>query len=189
MKTGAMQLPARIAYLKLGTAGLETNERWEKRFAEATQRWTSTECLNGDRIAKLEDDAPPGLVKWIAVAYADWEVARGPCPEEVLEGARDCGCAGVLIDTHSKEDGRLLDWLNVDRLAALAGLARSRGLEFAVAGRLQIADWPRLSAVHPDIVGIRSAACRSGIRDGDIDASAVRTFREALQGALERATI
>jgi uncharacterized protein (UPF0264 family) len=171
-----LRLPPQIAYLKLGTAGLGTDAGWARRFGKVT-----------DRFARDEREAANGgtcdSVKWVAVAYADWVIARGPCPEEVIEGARECACAGVLIDTFSKKNGRLFDWLSVERLKSLAVLARRHGLKFALAGRLQIGDLPRLTLVGPDIVGIRSAACRAGIRTAQIDASAVRTFREALHAS------
>jgi uncharacterized protein (UPF0264 family) len=76
---------------------------------------------------------------------------------------------------------RLLDWLDGARLKSLAAQARSLELTFALAGRLQIGDLPQVLAVGPDTVGIRSAACRDGIRSNAIDAIAVREFREALR--------
>jgi uncharacterized protein (UPF0264 family) len=162
-----------IAYLKLGTAGLRNGPQWVRRLMKAKER------LNG-LARESADEGECGLVQWIAVGYADWEIARGPCPEEVVKGARDCGFAGVLIDTFSKEKRGLFDWLSVERLELLTARARSAGLELALAGRLQIDDLAAIGLVRPDIVGIRSAACRSGIRTGEIDAMAVRRFREAL---------
>ena len=76
---------------------------------------------------------------WIAVAYADWRVAEGPAPAEVLAAARSLECAGVLIDTFSKRSGSLFDWCRGDELRALAALARRQNLLFALAGRLSLA--------------------------------------------------
>jgi uncharacterized protein (UPF0264 family) len=168
------RLPQQIAYLKLGTAGLGTGGGWARRFAEVMHRIA---CDGSETASDGECDS----VKWIAVAYADWEIAGGPCPEDVIEGAQKCGCAGILIDTFSKDAGRLFDLLSVERLESMRALVRSCGLEFVLAGRLQIGDLPRLALVGPDIAGIRSAACRAGIRTGRIDTVAVRMFREALR--------
>ncbi|MGE5192910.1 MAG: (5-formylfuran-3-yl)methyl phosphate synthase, partial [Deltaproteobacteria bacterium] len=168
------RLPARIAYVKLGTAGLGSDAGWGRRLADVKRRFAAD-------WRETASDTEPDSVKWIAVGYADWESARGPCPAEVIDGAHECGCAGVLIDTFSKERGRLIDWLSIERLESLAALARSSSLEFALAGRLHVGDLPGIGAVCPDIVGIRSAACRAGIRTAEIDAAAVRSFREALQ--------
>jgi uncharacterized protein (UPF0264 family) len=165
------QLPKQLTYLKLGTAGLQSDVHWLRRLAEVKERCIDNGC---------------GPAKWIAVAYADWESACGPCPEEVVEGARDCGFAGVLIDTNSKGRGGLFNWLSIEQLESLTVVARSCGLEFALAGRLQIDDIPRIELVSPDIVGIRSAACREGIRTSEIDSAAVRRFRAALQSAIRQ---
>jgi hypothetical protein len=181
-----LRLPAQVAYLKLGTAGLGTHTGWWKRFAQVKRRFESEGHTNPGERGETASDAWPSLGTWIAVAYADWEIARGPRPEEVLEGARECGCVGILIDTFSKENGRLFDWLSIDRLVSLAAVARLHGLEFALAGRLLPGDLPQLASICPDIVGIRSAACRAGIRTGEIDASEVQTFRESLRIAASR---
>jgi uncharacterized protein (UPF0264 family) len=167
------RLPSQIGYLKLGTAGLGSRTPWARRLADVRQRF-------GGSARETASDGECGLVKWIMVGYADWKIARGPCPEDVVEGARECGCAGILIDTFSKKTGRLFDWLNIERLQSLAALARSWDLEFALAGRLQIDDLAAIGLVRPDLVGIRSAACRAGIRTGAIDAAAVRRFRAVL---------
>jgi uncharacterized protein (UPF0264 family) len=170
-----------VAYLKLGTAGLAGNAAWAQRYAAVRRRLVPD--WRGPTF-----DVKCRIAKWIAVGYADWETADGPCPEDVLEGACECGCAGVLIDTFSKTNGGLLDWLSSRRLESLAALARRHSLEFGLAGRLQIDHLPRLETVRADILGIRSAACRAGIRTGEIDATAVRSFHEALQAAWQCAT-
>src|SRR5262249_5917779 len=97
-------LPTQIAYVKLGAAGVGSDAGWERRLTQVTQRFLENEC-------DAAGDGECRAAKWIAVAYADWENTCGPCPEEVAEGARDCGFAGVLIDTHSKDGRRLFHWL------------------------------------------------------------------------------
>jgi uncharacterized protein (UPF0264 family) len=173
-KRPMLRLPVPVTYQKLGTAGLGTDANWALRFAKLKQQ-----CATDGRTTPRGREPEPE--KWIAVGYADWEEARAPCPEDVIAGARECGCAGVLIDTFSKEHGGLFNWLRPARLESVAARARRNGLEFALAGRLQVNDLPRLARVVPDIVGIRSAACRAGIRTGEIDSAAVRRFRDALQ--------
>src|SRR5262249_11170415 len=144
-----------VAFVKLGTAGLGPDAAWPERFA-AAQRIISGDRSAGRGGASLHLSGEPVSPQWIAVAYADWKRAEGPSPEDVVGGAHQCTCSGVLIDTYGKENGGLFDWLSVDRLTRLAAQARGSGLEFALAGRLQIADAARLAMVRPDIVGIRS---------------------------------
>lgn len=192
-------LVAGIDYLKLGTAGLGTGAGWPGRFA-AVQRHlqahdspplrkggtgggqlpVASVVVSRPTEPRTMTAVPPR--DWIIVAYADCQIANAPEPEDVIADAVQCGCSGVLIDTFSKGDRRLIDWLSPERLNSLAGQARSAELTFALAGRLKLADVSELCAIRPDIVGIRSAACRAGIRTAEIDPDAVRAFRDALIG-------
>ncbi len=174
------QLPPEIAFLKLGTAGLGNSRDWRARLAAVIGRFNAAMRADTRMIGETAGEWTDQRMRWIAVGYADWEVARGPRPEEVIAGAATCGCGGVLFDTCLKGDQRLVDWLSLERLVSLAAMARARGLTLALAGKVQIGDLPTLSHVHPDIVGIRSAACRGGIRNCEIDVNAVRAFRNAL---------
>lgn len=167
-----------VAWLKLGTAGLGNDREWGAQMATTFGRFSRRADVRSG--GETTDDTSNRQARWIAVGYGDCELARGPWPEEVLAQAALRGCAGVLFDTHSKGNHRLVDCLSIDRLERLAALARSQGLLFALAGKLQIGDIATLRPVQPDIIGIRSAACRGGIRMGPIDADAVRAFREAL---------
>jgi uncharacterized protein (UPF0264 family) len=174
-------LSMRIDYLKLGTAGLGNQAGWTGRLNEIRQRFEAAGCTTTDGRGETASDRRSHFGNWIAVTYADWEQADGPAPEHVIAVASECGSAGVLIDTFCKNNGGLFDCLTVDRLALLAKLARSRQLMLALAGKLKLTDIQRLLMIGPEIVGIRSAACRGGVRTGEIDAKTVRTFRQALQ--------
>lgn len=173
------RLPRGIEFLKLGTSQLPPGAVGASYFSSVQQRFE-----NAFRAAT--DSSSPhacgfaSAPSWIAVAYADFQLAQAPAPEQIAELAADCGCTGLLIDTFSKQQKRLLDWLDEDRLAALAAQGRSLGLTFALAGRLRAADLPRVLAACPDVIGIRSAACRAGDRTGPVDADALRAFRSAL---------
>ena len=168
--------------MKLGTAGQEDCAAWGASLGALLRRFeTESNQTNVAAVAESTSAVACGFApSWIAVAYADWQIARGPMPEDVIAVASEQGCSGVMIDTFSKGRLRLLDWLTGPRLHSLAAQARSLRLTFALAGRLQIGDLRQVLAVGPDTVGIRSAACRDGIRSGEIDAAAVRAFREAL---------
>ncbi len=207
------QLPLAIEFLKLGTAGLENDTAWQSAFAAVQRRindsiqshksglepiGTLPSPLAGEgpgvRGSEFSDTlltetrpdfAGSSAPSWIAVAYADWQIARGPEPEQVIAAASECNCHGVLIDTFSKGRLRLLDWLDSSRLSSVARQAHELGLTFALAGRLEIGDLPQVLSARPDIVGIRSAACRDGNRSNEICAGAVRAFRDALLGRIE----
>jgi uncharacterized protein (UPF0264 family) len=86
----------------------------------------------------------------------------------------------LLIDTFGKAAGGLFEWLGLDELMQLSVAARQAGLWFALAGRLSPNDIDSLLSIGPDVVGIRSAACRFGRREGQIDSGSVREFHRRL---------
>lgn len=152
---------AGINYCKVGLAGMggQARAEWLDRWTELRQRWR-------------------GVPAWVAVAYADWELAHAPHPDDVLEAALGSDCVGILIDTWDKSRPSPIDlswkrWVNH---------ARSRGRFVAIAGGLDERSIPRLAALEPNLFAVRGAACRGGDRNGPIDpvrvaclASAART--------------
>ena len=169
------EIPMALSYAKLGTAQLGANGQWMARWRAARQRF---------------EEAAHGNFGWIAVAYVDWQLANSMPPQAVADAAiaetempasiSPHPCVGVLLDTFTKKEGMLFDWMTLDELAALAAQLRSAGLALAVAGRLDRSALRRLIPIAPDIIAIRSAACRNSERNGEISADEVRRFREAL---------
>jgi uncharacterized protein (UPF0264 family) len=102
----------------------------------------------------------PQRVELVAVAYADWQVAVAPKPEEVIAAAADCGCSTLLIDTFDKAGAGLLDRENgATEVAGWVAAARTAGLEVALAGRLTLAEIPAVMRLAPNVVALRSAVC------------------------------
>ncbi len=125
-------------------------------------------------------DAAPAHVAWVAVAYADARAAAAPDVADVIAAAARGRCAGVLVDTHSKREGRLLDHLAPAALGQHARRVHSAGLFWAAAGRLSLADLPRLSPQPVDVVAVRSAVCIGEDRREEVEAARVARFRTAL---------
>ena len=163
-------LPAELAYAKLGLAGWARHTAWRSDWHNLRN---SLDASSGRRF------------NWIAVAYADWQDACAPPPVAVIEAAGETHCAGVLFDTFCKDGRTLLDCLRVDELAGYSSAVHSSGMMLALAGSLHRRLLPPLMQFAPDIIGIRSAACRHGERDGDVCATAVREFRDAMQRAVD----
>jgi (5-formylfuran-3-yl)methyl phosphate synthase len=170
-----------LSFTKLGLAGLSRDRNW-------ATRWQDTMSLLTDSFAKdsFAKDRPGSLHQWVAVIYADWERAAAPSPDAIVDCvlssslSTETGIAGVLVDTWSKDSGRLLDALDVEQLRGLSTAVQRSGRFFAVAGRLTSSMLPALTSVRPDIVAIRSAACRNEDRTSTIDESAVRAFRASI---------
>ncbi len=148
-------------------------------------RWTSV--LNA-----LQRDCVGQQTRWVAVVYADWQAAFAPSPLAVLalvdelRARHDISFAGLLVDTYTKTDKRLLDCLSVAELATLRDAAHERQLLFAVAGRLRMEDVAKLPPIEPDIVAIRSAACADGSRMNSVQAESVARFKAELQRCFGR---
>lgn len=147
---------AGAAGVKVGLAGAAADHpRWEDRL----RRW----------FARL----PPAVAR-VAVAYADWTLARSPQPGEVIDAASRLGCAAVLIDTFDKSGpGLLTGCCDPDAPAGWVAAARQAGLRVAVAGRLGLEGIAAAWNLEPDVVAVRSAVC-SGGRFGRVEADLVR---------------
>jgi uncharacterized protein (UPF0264 family) len=154
----------RVDFAKLGLSGADQQVDW-------VARWQK--LRGGLR----------GVDRWIAVAYADAARCGAPAVEEVVAAAVGTGCAGVLIDTWDKSRGRLVDHLAVEQLASVRTSTREAGLLLALAGRVSLADLPGLSAIGPDLVAVRSAACRDGRRELAVEADRVRELVGCLEVA------
>jgi uncharacterized protein (UPF0264 family) len=153
-----------IGFRKLGLAGAGPD--WPDRWRAVRRQ------LDADPVA--EPDSRPG---WVAVVYLDWEHARAPAPDAVIDDAAAAdGCRGVLFDTWDKA-----------RRAVLAGdvprwieRVRESGRFVALAGSLDEAAIRRLRPLAPDIFAVRGAACRGGVRGGAIDRERVARLVEAV---------
>ena len=139
-----------LTFWKLGLA--HSGTRWESEWSRLRERWRTG----------------PG---WVAVAYADWEIAGSPLPDRVLDAAIGIeGCVGILVDTWDKSRPAPVD------LSWTSWFARAResGLMTALAGRLDLDSIRRLAPLQPDVVAVRGAACFAGSRSGSIDPDRVR---------------
>lgn len=161
-------LPAELNLVKIGCARLGTTPNWR-------EDW--------HRVRRLVSQALSPATGWVAVAYADWQLALAPPPHEIVAEALSTGCRGVLFDTYAKTGRRLLDWISVGELQEIAEHLHAAGLFLALAGSLRLEDLPGLRPVPADIIAIRGAACVGGLRTDAIQESAVREFRAAMHSS------
>ena len=106
-----------VNFAKLGMAGLARDADWPKRWGDASRRLA------------------PG-VSPVAVVYADWAAVAAPEPAQVLIEAKRLGCAAVLVDTHDKSAGHLLDWWDLGSLANYTASVQRHGMLAVLAGSL-----------------------------------------------------
>lgn len=159
-------LPAGVHYAKLGLSGLASDPNW-------ITRW--------QQLRHAIDEQAGRSLAWIAVAYADADRAAAPTLTQVLEAAVSTQCHGVLIDTFDKSGGRLTQLLSPAVVAAWIEQARAAGLVTALAGRVSADDLGWLLPTQPDVIGIRSAACRGNERTAAVDIAQLRLFQSLLR--------
>ncbi|MDF3838214.1 (5-formylfuran-3-yl)methyl phosphate synthase [Cupriavidus basilensis] len=99
---------------------------------------------------------------------------------KLVEEACAMGFPAVMADTAAKQAGSLFDRVDMGTLAAMTGMARSRGVKVGLAGSLQPGHLPRLLALAPDFAGFRGALCDGG-RAGRLDPAKVAALRAGLQ--------
>jgi len=162
------QIPAGVRYAKFGPARLDTSRDWRKAWRH------SRRLLDVDR-----DEA----TRAIAVAYADCRSAKALPPASILENAAEVGCSGFLVDTFRKNGCDVFQFLTVDELCRLSVQAREFGMNFALAGSLGLQTLPKTVDVMPDVIGVRSAACRGGSRCAAVSSTAVRGLKAAIAEA------
>jgi uncharacterized protein (UPF0264 family) len=125
-----------------------------------------------------------GSTTLVLVAYADYDRADAPLPEEVVSLAHETRAAGILLDTFDKHGPGLTALMTLRALSSFVSTAQSAGQFVAVAGRLTIQDIEQVWDTSADIVGIRGAACEGG-RNGIVAVDRVRMIRRYLDSKAE----
>ncbi len=121
-------------------------------------------------------------IKIVAVGYADYQrIGTSINPLNLPRIAADSGCDVVMIDTAIKDGTSLLTHMPWSDIEQFTDAGRTQGLQTALAGSLRIADCVALKALHPDILGVRSAVCENFDRNsGNIQEKLVENLKAAL---------
>ncbi|HET7552005.1 MAG TPA: (5-formylfuran-3-yl)methyl phosphate synthase [Gemmatimonadaceae bacterium] len=137
---------ARLAYVKVGFAGVADAAKIESLIAAAVSGVRSVSAASGV----------------VAVAYADATRVDSVSPDRVIEAAERARAVGVLLDTARKDGGALFDLMDQVRVGRWVRLAHEAALTVALAGSLTAADLASARALGADIAGVRGAACEGG---------------------------
>lgn len=152
-----------LRFVKWGLSGAADVADWPNAWSE--------------EIGKL----PPGA-SGVAVQYADWRRSRAPSPRELLGACRRHGVRTMLVDTHDKALGNLLQVWPLASLREFVTAARDARMTIVLGGSLTLDRLPEVLALEPDYVAVRGAAC-AGDRTGTIDPQRVRELVCALSSA------
>jgi uncharacterized protein (UPF0264 family) len=151
---------ARLAFVKWGLAG-------EGR-ADRACGWTARLRALGRELHELN----PGACL-VTVAYADWERAAAPSPEDVCEYVCASGRV-LLLDTWGKDGSTLLDWAPPKTIDHIIQSLRAAGVRVALAGSLGLDEVRALLPLAPDWFAVRGAVCHGRDRSAAIDEGRVR---------------
>lgn len=162
-----------LTYVKWGLAGFQ-------RHAPLMWRWHLTYAAQ--RLAEVN----PGC-QTVAVAYADWERAQAPTPDEVLDLAARLGMGAFLLDTWKKDGSTLLEWLGLNIIESLMARCRIAALPVALAGSLGPAEIEALLPLRPDWFAVRGTVCQGGKRGAAIEEEKVRQLAGLLATTTSRA--
>ena len=129
-------------------------------------------------IRHLADRQPNPRV--VAVAYADWQRAKSPTPEDVCSFAASHSLGAFLLDTFDKDGSTLLDWLSPREIEQLCVRCRAGGVPIALAGSLGAREISQLLPLRPDWFAVRGTVCSGRRRAATIDEDAVRRLAALL---------
>jgi uncharacterized protein (UPF0264 family) len=156
-----LELP--LQYVKWGLAGYTHSPGW------------------GEDLLDTRRELPINT-EMVMVAYADWERAKSIPPAEVAKFAKRFRFKAFLLDTFGKDGKTLLDFMSAKEVGDLVDGLRRVYTTVAVGGSLRPEQLKQLKGVAPDYFAVRTSACAAGKRDGVIDATRVKKWKEMLAG-------
>ena len=154
-----LELP--LQYVKWGLAGYAPAPGW------------------GEDLLDTRRELPVGM-EMVAVAYADWERSKSVPPGELVKFAKRFRFRAFLLDTFGKDGKTLLDFVKPPVVAELVESLRRVGVRVALGGSLRPEQVKQLKGVNPDWYAVRTSACAGGKRDGVIDTSRVKKWKDAI---------
>ena len=154
-----------VSLIKLGTAGFHRQAEWSQQFA----------TFRGSL---------PSELALAVVHYADWSHCDALDFEQSLLLAIELKASALVIDTHGKQTGTLLDFYTPSQLGLVLQRICDQQLQPVLAGSLRIQHLEGLlecaTCAPPPIVAGRGAACRDGRREAPICSDRVAGLRRAI---------
>ncbi|MHA2324780.1 MAG: (5-formylfuran-3-yl)methyl phosphate synthase [Promethearchaeota archaeon] len=146
---GSMCLAARgaastgVNYIKAGLSGLQKPDeaiKLMKKVVKAAKNFTSK-------------------IRVVITGYADAEKIDSINPLLVPNIAAKAFADVAMIDTAVKNGNSLFHYLNEEQIKNFVNKSRKFNLKTALAGSIKKADFPQVTSLGADIIGIRGAAC------------------------------
>jgi uncharacterized protein (UPF0264 family) len=98
-------------------------------------------------------------IRVVITGYADAEKIDSINPLLVPNIAAKAFADVAMIDTAVKNGNSLFHYLNEEQIKNFVNKSRKFNLKTALAGSIKKADFPQVTSLGADIIGIRGAAC------------------------------
>ncbi len=121
--------------------------------------------------------------KLVAAAYADYYRINSIPPQVLPRVGEKAGVDGIMIDTAIKDGKTLFDHMEMVELEEFIEESRKKPLFCALAGGIKGTHTTALRELNPDIIGVRTAVCKSG-RNSRIEKVLVSNFIAEIAGAV-----
>jgi (5-formylfuran-3-yl)methyl phosphate synthase len=158
-----------------------STDDWQK-LAPLGIRYLKWGLSNQSKIpSELIEQKKSTSSKVVLCGYADWERAKSPSPQDLVQRAKEYHFEVMLFDTWKKDGTTLLDWLKGDEIASIVRELHQNQIAIALAGSLQLPQIEQLVPLQPDWIAVRGAACREGKRNHAIDPNRVREIKAILE--------
>jgi Uncharacterized protein conserved in archaea len=173
----APMLPGTMALAALGAACCKI--QYVKVGLYGTQNALQAETLLRAVCRSVRESFP--TTKIIAAGYADAKKHGAVEPHALPALADRAQADGCMLDTIAKGHAvSLFTLLDQVQLQSFVQECRQLHLISGLAGSLHVADMPRVLALGPDIVGVRSAVCGGDRSNGKVQAQAVAELKALL---------
>jgi hypothetical protein len=104
----------------------------------------------------------------VGAGYGDAINFGGINPLKIPKLVKNAGADIAMLDTITKKNKKLFDFLNYDKLKIFTKEAHKRGLLAALAGSLQKDDLSVIYKLNTDITGFRGAVCSENDRKNGV---------------------
>ena len=117
--------------------------------------------------------------KLVPVIFADFNYTKKWIFNN-LEKIRPLGFKYIILDTYSKHSGNLIELCSMNFLEKFVNKSSRFKINVGLAGKLKAKHIPKLLSISPNILGFRSAACKSHDRNSSISNSKIKELHSFL---------
>ncbi|MDR1466888.1 MAG: (5-formylfuran-3-yl)methyl phosphate synthase [Oscillospiraceae bacterium] len=136
-------------------------------------------CKNSEEAKNLANKIVNSVKEFdsniIIGCYADYKENNTLSPFEILEGVKNTGVSGILIDTLGKKGKNLFDYMGAEELKKFTYETHMHNLLVALAGSIKYDHIGVLKEMGADISGVRGAIC-DGDRMSEINPEKIKKF-------------